>query len=242
MSDRPTVELYKLGRDKPSKFNVASRKYVPFSLAAMENKSIANLRIGEGSRRKASLFIRNLVKAPEILGSIDGDQSESLADNYAKVWNTLKERGLSVLETVRKIDDYNVAVTNLSETGSVYDAKIDSDPKREPLPNDLRFLDISMDSIRVSALNQLEIADNNGVLLPYDGPFHIFVNNTDQNNGSTWKIVLLDLTNVSIYSNPDMLLEEHKETNKEVVERWLVKIEKVRSNIKELSSTSTIKR
>lgn len=227
--DSGIIELYKPGRERPNVFKVAAEKSVPISREAQEEKTVIELNLGE--KHKASLYKRTLKDAPSLLGFSTDEVPKSLSDKYIKAWQLLNKRGMHVVETVRKIDDITIATTNLEEYGTVYDIKIDSRKTRKPQIGDEEFLLIPMAAIKQELMRQVEIANENGIFLPHDGLFHIFVSDSDIDQNFSWKIILLDLTDVGIYAKPSDMIETNRETNRMMASGWLKKLEIVRENI-----------
>jgi len=228
--DTGKLELYKPGGGRPNVFVNVKETQVPVSLEASERKSTIDL--DPEKKKSASLYKRYLEDAPNLLGFLDDKVPPlSLSDKYIMAWQLLKDRGMVVVDTMRKINDHTIATTNLQANGSVYDIKIDRREERKRLINDEEFLLIPKEAIRQEVMRLVDVANKNGILLPHDGLFHVFVGDSDIDQIFAWKVVLLDFTEVTIYLKPSEMPEEKKEANKRNALRWLKDMEVVRENV-----------
>ena len=138
------INLEKMGQpERRLVFPVKFEYHIPKTRQAAEEKSFVYLDLG--INHKVSVFTRKVEDfcLPTLTG-FDFDRSLSYSDTYDLAWKALRERGFTVVPTVRKVDDNTVATTNLfaDEMTSVYDQKIDASEVRDTFPMDKEFVKI----------------------------------------------------------------------------------------------------
>jgi hypothetical protein len=166
---------------------------------------------------------------PTLIGF--GNTLLSPAETYCLAWKTLKDRGLSVVPSVRIVSRNEVATTNLSadEITSIYDQKIDALGGRDVFPMDTGFVKIPMDKIKKEGEILQKRANQMGVELMSDGPFHIVVR-----EDGTWYLILLDIGKVRIYAKPKNMPNCVEKNNVYYVRQAIIAFAKIQQNIKAL--------
>jgi len=221
-----TVDLLKPGQLESKSWAVRQEIEIPKSDNAIEDKRRITL---EGRDHNISLVTRRLTSNPILRGfGIPLGPIESRSDIYILAWQTLKDRGMPVVDTVRKIDNSQVATTDLVANGySVYDAKLDSQFNRESIPADKSFAEIPLEEIEKRANHVLEEANRQGIYLPKDGLLHIAVKNSED-----WKLVLLDINDVLICKDQNKIPESWKEENADHTRMWLRQIRRIQDRLR----------
>lgn len=213
MSDNSTVELTKIKTGRKSEFKVVGEDVIPWSKKAAESKSF--LRLNISGRREISLLKRNVEMYPYLIGF--QEVNDPPANVYIKAWEVLKERGIPVVPTVRKVGYSEVAVTNLKANGlSVYDVKLDQEFGREKLPTDAFFVNIPGEDLEKRTQDLLKVADAGGVQIPYDGMCHLIMDKNGQ-----WDLVMLDISNARIYKEPSQMGADDRAKNAEYAKKWV---------------------
>ncbi|MFA6446272.1 MAG: hypothetical protein WCW14_03435 [Candidatus Paceibacterota bacterium] len=158
-------------------------------------------------------------------------ENKSYSDMYYIAWKTLKERGLPVVSSVRKVDHEIVATTNLcaDEVTSVYDQKIDIAEIRDTFPMDGLFVKIPIEELKNKADKLVNLSNKMGVELMSDGPFHVVV----QQDGS-WYLILLDIGKVRIHSRPENISSSAKKDNVFYVHKAVIAFARIQQNIRSL--------
>ena len=203
-----------------------AEEQLPGSGNAIEEKSF--LRLDLSGRREISLLMRKIgpTPTPTLRGFVDSPASP--ADIYIMAWSLLKERGMPTISTMRKVNDFTVATTNLRANGFfVYDMKIDNLSDRGKLITDDLFANIPHRELQKRAERLLEIANENGIEIPYDGMFHLVINEQGQ-----WDIILLDISNVGIYKDPANMSISDKDGNLGKVKRWIEGMGNIQTKIR----------
>ncbi len=231
MSDISTIELSKgVLPDNPKKFIVKKVDPIPDTIDAIEEKSVVTLDMGRG--REFSFLKRKVEATPIFIGFNEDEIPKTPADKYIFAWEILKERGLPTLSMCRKIDEDQVAVTNLKNYGDVYDIKIDSSLNREPKSTDGYFSSIPPEDVLGEADKITSLANNRGVVLPSDGIAHPFVNREDGDGDVRWEATIIDLGEIKIFKNAELLPQSYINENNFHKKIWVRMIDKIQRSIK----------
>ena len=216
--------------EESATFLVKRELFLPRTPQAYEIKSFVYLDLG--GRHKASLLTRKveLFCLPTLLG-FEFEKELDFADKHILAWEILRDRGFSVVPSVRKVDRETVATTNLvaDEITSIYDQKIDAIVERDTQAMDGEFVKIPTGKIAEKADVLLNLADKSGVELMSDGPFHILVKPDGR-----WDLIVLDIGKVRIHSRPKDLPPDAKKDNLYYVNKALREFASIQRNIKAL--------
>lgn len=220
-----TIILHKPGTEKFKEWGIKSKQRIRRFLWANEKKQQIDL---DAKGHKAGLYVRELEVVPTLKGfGVLPGPIKKLSEVYILAWQTLKERGFPVVETVRRIDDSRVAITDLTANGwGVYDIKIDGVSDRAALSTDAAFSKIPLEKVTDEAALILKRANEQGVRLPDDGGMHFLVNKKGD-----WKFLLLDISQAIIYFDPNKMPQRLQENNRADMEFWLQTIKTIQQTI-----------
>jgi hypothetical protein len=128
------------------------------------------------------------------------------ADETLEIWHKLKDAGLPVVPTMRKVNGHSVLMTNLTVDGSYLFGKYAAFSDTAWTPKDMtkKFKKIKSIEIMRKVWDLAGTCNENDIELAYDDAFEVLV----RPDGS-WKLVILDLGWVDIEPEKEKeLLEE----------------------------------
>jgi hypothetical protein len=140
------------------------------------------------------------------------------ADGYCEYWQRLREAGIPTIPTVRKINENEIIMTDLTKNESSFYGKdsvfgcFDRFKKNEINILDKHFLDIEVSDMEEKIKEVLRKANENNIVLPLDDPFDLLVHP----NGN-WEVLVLDLAT----ENRDVSESETRVLNDECVSHFL---------------------
>ena len=180
---RDVLQATRLDSGRSTTVNLMEQVGEDNTLLGGEKKNMVNTLIGSESRGRRSIdMVRKEV-------SVAGG-----ADKYYWAWKKLKDAGVPTVPTVRKINDNEVIMTDMTADGSAFFGKADVSESfvrknASKLRNlDKMFLDIDLDEVKAKARVIASEASLRGVNLPYDDPMDLLVH-----PDGSWEIIVLDI-------------------------------------------------
>ena len=157
-----------------------------FDVPANEETYRARVKLGKetSSNREVSLVIKTVNN----LSRNEQEEKMDSSDVWIGKYNMIKEAGIPVVPSVRKISDRQVAMTDLEADGSVVYGKADMFNGRATRALDHLLVQIDVNEVNKVAQEYARLADEAGILLANDDAFALVLSP----NGE-WAILALDV-------------------------------------------------
>ena len=185
-----------------------------------------------GNNLESSVLTRKVeVFCQPTLVDFNLSKTATPSDIYLFAWNVLQQRGFPVVANAYKVDGITVATTNLTADTitSIYDQKIDAAQVRDTFPMDREFVKIPIEAIKKEAQALLTLANQMGVELMSDGPFHVVVQ-----QDASWYLSFLDIGKVRIHATPKKLPKGAEKDNLFYINKAVMAFGSIQQNIKAL--------
>ncbi len=189
MSERLSIELEPISGRKPHIIEIKEEQ--PIMGQGLEPKVKVRAETSFGKKRLFRKRKRKEVNFVERkLNSLD-------SDDYIAKWKQFSEAGLPVVSTLRKSSRDSLFQTDLKSDGTELYGKafwylIYSKSEFRLRPVDKIFLNLTdtnnFQKIAEKVFMYKDLADKNGILLPYDDPFELIVHPDGK-----WDFVIIDL-------------------------------------------------
>lgn len=210
------LDLKKPGRERITSATILSQEEI---VSGLEEKHRVSIQVGNRELWLVSKKI-DVYMTPTIHGF--DNFLNTPTERFYQAWELLKERGLPVIETVRIANDSEIYMSDLAAGGKVvYSGKHDlldlSLGKRQLKPTDEFFREFSDYYPRLlhEATKIAKIATEQGILLAWDDPLQMVV---DQDGN--WSLIVLDISQVEIWKNPEDAPQDLKEKNEDMIRWW----------------------
>lgn len=136
-----------------------------------------------GKERSISLIIKKI----RMLRRNEEELKMHASDVWLGKWKTLKKAGIPVVETVRRVSDTEVAMTDLTASGDTIFGRHRNKEAKEA--NEF-LMKIDGEDIKKRALEVAQLADDAGILLADDDALALVVH-----KDGSWNVIALDIGN-----------------------------------------------
>ena len=134
--------------------------------------------------------ISMIIKRVNNLTVNDEQKTMPLADVWISKWRMLRQAGIPVVTTIRKVSDTEVAMSDLCADGSVVYGKADMSGNLQIHRPNAILVKIDLDEVQEEAIKIAQKADKADILLAKDDPFVLVVHPDE-----TWQVIALDIGN-----------------------------------------------